>query len=169
VVADEIRAVLGPSSGATVRDVVDQLRVTRSGLTAIDLSGLTRLELAFAVILAVAASGLMLGLGLAERRRTFAIASALGAKTGQLASFVWSEAVYVAAGGIVLGALAGWGLSFMLVKILTGVFDPPPQHLFFPWSYLGVVIVVTIGSVVVAAMATIAATRRPAVEIVRDL
>jgi putative ABC transport system permease protein len=169
VVASEVRGLLGTSSGATVKDVIDQIRITRSSLTAIDLSGLTRLELAFAFILAAAASGLMLGLGLAERRRTFAIASALGAKTRQLASFVWSEAVYVSAGGVLLGALAGWGLSYMLVKILTGVFDPPPEHLFIPWVYLGVVVAVTIASIVAAGMATIRATRRPAVQIVRDL
>jgi len=37
---------------------------------------------------------------------------------------VWSEAIFVTVGGIVLGALAGWGLSFMIIKILTGVFRP---------------------------------------------
>ena len=99
MVAHEIRQLLGPSSGATVQDVVTELKRTLSGLTALDLSGLTKLELAFAFILAAAASGLVLGLGLAERRRTYAIASALGAKARQLATFVWSEAVFVTAGG----------------------------------------------------------------------
>jgi len=168
-VAAEVRRVLGPASGATVNDIVTQLKVTLSGLTAIDLSGLTRLELAFAFILAAAASGLVLALGLAERRRTFAIASALGARSRQLAAFVWSEAAFVAAGGILLGVLAGWGLSFIIVKILTGVFDPPPEHLFVPWAYLSLVAVVTVGAIVFAGVGMIRATRRPAVEIVRDL
>src|SRR5207248_172610 len=88
-VAQEVRTVLGPGSGATVQDIVTQLKITLSGLTAVDLSGLTRLELAFAFVLAAAASGLVLALGLGERRRTFAIASALGARAGQLAAFVW--------------------------------------------------------------------------------
>jgi len=168
-VASRVRALVGPTSGATVRDVISQLRITRSGLTAIDLSGLTRLELAFAFILAAAASGLVLALGLAERQRTFAIASALGAKTRQLAALVWSAAVFVSAGGIVLGVLSGWGLSFVLVKILTGVFDPPPQHLFVPWAYLGLIGAVTIGAILLAAGGAIRATRRPAMQIVRDL
>jgi putative ABC transport system permease protein len=168
-VASEVRRVLGPTAGATVQDLVSQLKITRSGLTAIDLSGLTKLELAFAFILAAAASGLVLALGLAERRRTFAIASALGAKTRQMATFVWSEAAFVTAGGILLGILAGWGVSFVLVKILTGVFDPPPEHLFVPWAYLGIVGAVTIGAVVAAIAGALRATRRPAVEIVRDL
>ena len=168
-VAAEVRRVLGPGTGATVQDIVSQLRITLSGLTAIDLSGLTRLELAFAFILAAAASGLVLALGLAERRRTFAIASALGARTGQLATFVWSEAAFVAVGGIVLGALAGWGISFVIVKILTGVFDPPPQHLFVPLAYLTALGAVAVAAIVAACLGALRATRRPAVEIVRDL
>ena len=168
-VAAEVRHVLEPSSGATVQDIVSQLHITLTGLTALDLSGLTKLELAFAFILAAASSGLVLALGLAERRRTFAIASALGARASQLAAFVWSEAVFVTTGGIMLGVLAGWGLSFVIVKELTGVFDPPPQHLSIPWAYLAVIGVVTLVAVVGAALGTIGATRRPAMRILRDL
>ncbi len=168
-VASEVRRILGPSSGARVQDIQSELKITLSGLTAIDLSGLTRLELAFAFVLAAAASGLVLALGLAERRRTFAIASALGARTGQLAAFVWSEAAFVALGGAVLGALAGWGISFVLVKILTGVFDPPPEHLFVPLAYLAILALVSACAVVAAGAGAVRATRRPAVEIVRDL
>ena len=117
-------------------DISTELKITLTGLTALDLSGLTRLELTFAFILAGAASGLVLALGLAERRRTFAIAAALGARSRQIASFVWSEAIFVTVGGLALGVLSGWGLSFIIVKILTGVFDPPPPHLFVPYAYL---------------------------------
>lgn len=168
-VAGQVLSVLGPASGATVQDIVTQQRITLSSLTAVDLSGLTRLELAFAFVLGAAATGLVLALGLAERRRTFAIASALGARTRQLAAFVWSEAVFVSVGGIVLGALTGWGLSYVIVKILTGVFDPPPEHLSIPWSYLVALGLVIAAAVVTAAAGMIRATRRPAVEIVRDL
>lgn len=168
-VAGRIRQVLGPASGATVTDVVGQTRTTLSGLTAIDLSGLTRLELAFAVALAAAASGLVLALGLAERRRTFAIASALGARPRQLASFAWSEAVFVVAGGLLFGALAGWGIAFVVVKILTGVFDPPPQHLDWPWAYLAMVAACVLGAVFLAVRMTVRGTRRPALKVLRDL
>ena len=168
-VAAELRRVLGPGSGATVQDVDSQLRITLSGLTALDLSGLTRLELAFAFVLAAAASGLVLGLGLAERRRTFAIASALGANTRQLAAFVWSEAVFVTVGGTILGAVAGWLLAFVIVKELTGVFDPPPQHLFVPWGYLIAIAAITGAAVATAGSLAIRATRRPALRILREL
>jgi putative ABC transport system permease protein len=168
-VASEVRHMLPPSTGAVVKDINTQLKITLSGLTALDLSGLTRLELAFAFILAAAASGLVLVLGLVERRRTFAIASALGARPRQLASFVWSEAIFVTVGGVVLGALSGWALSFLITKILTGVFDPPPEHLFVPWAYLAVLGGVTCGVIAVAGTGVIRALRRPAADIVRDL
>jgi putative ABC transport system permease protein len=168
-VASEVRHLLGPATGAVVRDIDTQLKITLSGLTALDLSGLTRLELAFAFILAGAASGLVLALGLVERRRTFAIAAALGARPGQLASFVWSEAIFVTVGGVVLGVLSGWALSFIIVKILTGVFDPPPEHLFVPWAYLAALGGVTCGAVAATGISIIRAMRRPAAGIIRDL
>jgi len=168
-VAQEVRRLLGPASGAVVQDIDSQLKITLSGLTALDLSGLTRLELAFAFILAAAASGLVLALGLVERRRTFAIAAALGARSRQLASFVWSEAIFVTAGGVLLGVLSGWALSFIIVKILTGVFDPPPPHLFVPWAYLAALGVVTCAAIVAAGTGVIRALRRPAADIIRDL
>ncbi len=55
-----------------------------SSLTAVDLAGLTRVELGFALVLAAAAGGLVLALGLAERRRNLAILTALGARRRQL-------------------------------------------------------------------------------------
>jgi len=168
-VAAAIRNALGGGGGIVVKDVSSELKVTLSALTAIDLAGLTRLELTFAFLLAAAASGLLLGLGLVERRRIFAIASALGARTRQLAAFVWSEAAFATAGGVLLGAMTGWGLAYILVKTLTGVFDPPPEHLFVPWSYLSAVAAITLVAVLVAGVFGVRSTRRPAAQIVRDL
>jgi len=168
-VAGEVRSLLAPNSGATVHDLQSELKTTLSGLTAIDLSGLTRLELSFAVLMVIAASGLMLVLGFAERRRTFAIAHALGASGRQLASFVWSEALFTTIGGVVLGVFGGWLETLMIVKILTGVFDPPPEGLFAPWSYLALVAAAIAASVAVAAVLAVRAARDPALEVIRDL
>jgi putative ABC transport system permease protein len=168
-VASRIRSMLGPVSGVTVRDLTSELKITLSALTAIDLSGLTRLELAFAVLMGAAASGLMLLLGFAERRRMFAIAHALGASLRQLSSFVWSEALFTAIGGALFGALGGWLEALIIVKILTGVFDPPPEGLSVPWAYLGLVMAVVAASVVAAVALAVRAGRRPALEVIRDL
>ncbi|MDX6683138.1 MAG: putative transport system permease protein [Solirubrobacteraceae bacterium] len=166
-VSRRLRRMLG--TRARVTDIVDGRKVVGSNLTAVELSGLTKVELAFALILAVAASGLTLGLGFQERRRTFAIAAALGAGSRQLGGFVWGESLFVSAGGLILGTIAAAALSDMLVRVLTGVFDPPPDVLTVPWTYLAAVVALTGGAVVVAAMLVLRALRRPAIEDLRDL
>ena len=55
-------------------------------LTAVDLAGLTTVELTLALVLVAAAGGLVLALGLAEHRRSLAIAAALGADDGSCAA-----------------------------------------------------------------------------------
>jgi putative ABC transport system permease protein len=166
-VAGRVRALLGTS--AQVTDIVNQRQVVGSNLTAVELSGLTKVELGFALVLAAAATGLTLGLGFQERRRTFAIASALGAKRRQLGGFVWSESVFVTAAGLLLGAVIAVGISDMLVKVLTGVFDPPPDVLSVPWAYLTGVTALVCATVAAAGAMTLRALRRPAIEELRDL
>ena len=166
-VARNIRARVGTS--AAVTDIVTQRKVVGSNLTAVELGGLTKVELGFALILAIAASGLALGLGFSERRRTFAIASALGAKSRQLGAFVWGESAFVTAGGLILGTAIAVGITDMLIKVLTGVFDPPPDYLSIPWGYLGIVVALTVGAIAVAGALTLRALRRPAIEELRDL
>jgi putative ABC transport system permease protein len=152
---------------AKVNDLATNRRIVGSSLTAVDLRGLTRVELGFAVVLTAAATGLVLWLGLAERRTTFAIASALGANPRQLGAFIWSEAAMVTGIGLALGVIAGDLLSIMLVRVLTGIFDPPPAHLAWPWPYLLLVAAVSVTSVGVAVAAALRSTRRPAIERLR--
>jgi putative ABC transport system permease protein len=166
-VAARVRKQVGTS--AAVTDIVTQRKVIGSNLTAVELSGLTNVELGFALILAIAASGLALGLGFSERRRSFAIASALGARNRQLGAFVWGESAFVTIGGIVLGTVIGAAITNMLIKVLTGVFDPPPDYVSIPWSYLGTVLVLTVAAVAVAGTLTLRTLWRPAIEELRDL
>lgn len=166
-VAGRVRSVVGAQ--AQVTDLTTSRLVVGSSLTAVDLAGLTRLELGFALVLAAASAGLVLALGIAERRRTFAIARALGAKARQLGAFVWAEALFVTGGGLAAGALGGWVLSHMLVKILTGVFDPPPAALAVPWTYLAAVAGAATAAVTIAALGAVRATQRPTAALVRDL
>jgi putative ABC transport system permease protein len=168
-VARAIVPMVSPLSGISVRSVDQQLTATLTGLSAIDLSGLTRLELTLALLLAAAASGIVLALGLAERRRTFAIAVAIGAKRRQLAAFVWSEVVFIFTGGIVLGSITGWTIADVITKLLTGVFDPPPDHLSVPVGYLIILLSVTLLSGIGAVLTSLRAASRPQMEVLRDL
>ncbi|MGW3287052.1 FtsX-like permease family protein [Streptomyces sp. NPDC001002] len=166
-VAAQLRKQLG--TGATVTDLTQTRGTVGTSLTSVDLAGLTRIELAFAVLLAAGSGGLVLALGLAERRRTFAVATVLGAKSGQLRSMVLTEALLLATGGLAGGALIGWALSEMLVKVLTGVFDPPPASLSVPGGYLALTAGAAVVAVLAAALNGIRSAGRPAVEELRDL
>jgi putative ABC transport system permease protein len=166
-VAQRIRAVIRTT--AQVTDIDHQRRIVGSNLTAVELSGLTKVELGFALVLAASSSGLALGLGLHERRRTFAVAGALGAKARQLAGFVWGESAFVTAVGLVLGTVTAVAISAMLIRVLTGVFDPPPDHVAVPWGYVGALVALTLAAVAAASAITLRTLRRPAIEELRDL
>ena len=164
-IATQIRAKVGTT--ATVTDLAHSRKVIGSSLTAVDLAGLTRVELGFALALASAATGLTLWLGLVERRRTFAIATALGATPRQLGAFVWAEASVVTLAGFLAGTATAWALSQMLVKVLQGVFDPPPSALAVPWNYLLILAIVSIAATAAASIAALASARRPHIELLR--
>ncbi len=165
--AAALRRSLGNS--ATVTAIGAARSSVGSSLTSVDLAGLTRVELAFALVIAAGAGGLLFALGLAERRRTFAIATVLGANRRQLRGLVLVEAAAVAIGGTIAGALLGWLLSQMLVSVLTGVFDPPPAALTVPWPYLVGTGVIAVGAILSGALWSARTAQRPAIESIRDL
>ncbi len=134
--AGRIAKALPPETPLKVSDVSEAAHRIGSSLTAVDLHGLTTLELAFALPLVAGALGLVFALGLAERKRSFAILLALGATTRQLGAFLWSEALTIFALGMASGFAIGWALAWVLVKLMTHVFDPPPDVLAIPWGYL---------------------------------
>jgi putative ABC transport system permease protein len=136
--------------GAKVRDINEASKLIGSSLTAIDLAGLTRLELAYAVILAACATGLMLALGVLDRRRSFAVMAALGARPRQLLAFLRGEALVIFSAGAVFGTLTGAIVAWMLVALLTGVFDPPPDRLSIPWLYVLAVFAAIACSIILA-------------------
>ena len=166
-VADALRQRLG--TAATVTDITQVRNQVGSSLTSVNLQGLTRLELAFAILLAASAGGLVLAVGMTERRRTLAIMSVLGARRQQLRGLVLAEAAVVAIGGLVGGAAISWALSHMLVKVLTGVFDPPPSAISVPFGYLTITVAAVIVALGAAGLASARASTRPAVEELRGV
>ena len=165
-VADVARNALGTS--AVVTDITQTRGLIGSSLTAVDLRGLTRVELALAAVLVLAASALVTGLQLAERRRTFAIASVLGARRRQLVNLAVSEAALTSALGLGAGALIGWAMSHMLVKVLSGVFDPPPATLAIPWGYLTLIAIAALAAVAAASAVASQLTTSTTVADLRD-
>jgi putative ABC transport system permease protein len=113
--------------------------------------------------------GLFVALNVSERRHEFATMAAVGASLREIAGFLWSEAALVLAAGAVLAAGIGWLLSEMLVAMLSHVFDPPPDALAIPWTYLlelgGAALV---GAALAAALAIRGLSRLPLGGILRE-
>ncbi|MGO4409984.1 MULTISPECIES: ABC transporter permease [unclassified Brevundimonas] len=167
--AAAVRRAVVSLPGAQVTDLGSVQRTISSSLTAVDLHGLTWIELSFAILLIAGANGLVLGLGLIERRRDFAVLAALGASGKQLGAFLWTEGLIVLVVGMILGTATGFGIAQMLVTMLTGVFDPPPQSLAISWPYLLVLAAAGCLSTVIAVLAALNITRRGTIEALRTI
>lgn len=136
--ATALRSQLSATSGAHVQDIstAGSGVTSTGGLAGTDLSGLSRLELGFAVLLALACSGLALLGGIVERRRGLVLLAALGATARQRGRFLATEARALVVAGVLGGAAIGIIIAYLLVKVLTGIFDPPPASATVPWGYL---------------------------------
>jgi putative ABC transport system permease protein len=134
-VARRVNSAVAPL-GASVKNIEDQVQTTTSSITTVDLSGISRIEQAFSLILAAGAMSLFVGLAIGERRQELATMAALGASVREISAFLWSEVVMVLGAALILAAALGWLLSLMLVAMLQHVFDPPPDHLWIPWTFL---------------------------------
>jgi putative ABC transport system permease protein len=124
------------SIGTKVDNINNQSSRTSSSITTVDLTGISHIEQAFAIVLAAAAMALFVALGISERRQEFATMAAIGAPLSRISAFLWTEAAIVLAVGLALAIGLGWLLSQMLVAILQHVFDPPPDTLAVPWAFL---------------------------------
>ncbi|MCW2761525.1 MAG: hypothetical protein JWR85_1726 [Marmoricola sp.] len=141
-------------SAAQVQDISSEgaAVTSASGLAATDLTGLSRLILGFSVPLALACSGLALLGGIIERRRALVLLAALGATARQRGRFLTTEARAMVVSGVLGGAVIGSVVSYLLVKVLNGIFDPAPAAPSIPWTYL-VALVVLVGAVTAAIVA----------------
>jgi putative ABC transport system permease protein len=168
-VAAHAKTAVSSLAGARVTDIGSTRQTIGSSLTSVNLHGLTRLELVFAVLFVAGATGLVLALGMAERRRNYALLAALGATRGQMGAFVWSEGLLTLIGGAIIGIATGFAVAAMLVKILTGVFDPPPEAVAVPWPYIAGLVIAAIGSTVIAVRSAQDAAQRSVVEQLRGV
>jgi putative ABC transport system permease protein len=168
-VSQQIQKMTTYMPGVTVTDIGTVENVIGSSLTAISLHGLTTLELAFSVLLVASASGLILALGFEDRKRMFITLTVIGAKSKHLGVFVWSEGLTLLLAGLFTGALAGFGLAKLLVLMLTHVFDPPPDVMKVPWTYLALLVTAMIAATVAAILHALYRARRAGVDELRTL
>ena len=155
--------------GTSVKSIRQQTAQTVSSITTVDLRGISRVEEAFVLLLAAAAMALFLTVALAERRHELATMTALGASLRRAAAFLWSEAALVLLAALALSAVLGWLLAEMLVAMLQHVFDPPPDRLAVPWTFLaGLGGAAVAGCLAAAAFAALQIRRLPLGAILRE-
>jgi putative ABC transport system permease protein len=157
------------SYGAQVNNVADQTAQTVTSITTVDLTGISHIEEAFAIVLAAAAIALFVATAIAERRHELATMAAIGAPLREVGAFVWTEAGLVLGASLMLAAGLGWLLARMLVALLTHVFDPPPDQLAIPWGYLaGLGGAALLAALVASALAARRLATLPLGEILRE-
>lgn len=166
-VARSARVVAASVPGTRVTTLGETQALISSSLTAVDLRQLTRLELGFSTLLIAAIAGIVLGLNLAERRRSFALLTALGARRAQVGAFIVAEGAIVVGAGLVLGTATGIAVAKALVSLLAAAFDPPPAALIVPWAYLTATAVAALGSAALAVALIQRLASRPDLEALR--
>ena len=155
--------------GVGVKDIEGQAVQTTSSITTVDLTGISRLEESFAILLAAAAMWLFVDLLVEERRHEFATMAALGASLRDIGAFVRTEALAVLGGSVILAAGLGWLMAEMLVAMLQHVFDPPPDSLAIPWGFIGLLGAGAVGGAVLASvLAAISLRRLPLGQTLRE-
>ena len=131
-----IAAATSAATATVVKNIRQQTAQTVSSITTVDLRGISRIEEAFALVLAAAAMALFVGVGLAERRQELATMAALGALAAHDRRVPLERGRARARRRARARALLGWLLAEMLVAMLQHVFDPPPDHLARPGRFL---------------------------------
>jgi putative ABC transport system permease protein len=165
--AGAIRSKLGPDSTLRISDISQAVHLIGSSLTAVDLRALGDIEMAFAVALVALAAGLTVWLGQGERARANAVLLSLGASAKSIRAFLWSEALVLLGFGLPFGLLIGTSVAWMMVRLLGGVFDPPPDILAYPWLYLACVLAGAFVATIAAVLAQSALSKEWAVRELR--
>jgi putative ABC transport system permease protein len=157
------------AKGAIVKNISDQATQTASSITTVGLRGISRIEEAFALLLAAGALILYSVMAFAERRQELATMAALGKRPRSIARFIWTEIVLIVVVAAALASVLGWILAEMLIAMMQHAFDPPPDHLAIPWGFLGALaLVVVAGAALAALVAERSVARMPLGAVLRE-
>jgi iron permease FTR1 family protein len=84
-------------------------------------------------------------------RQSMVALAMLGAGVRQRAGFLWTEARALTVLGVLGGVATGGLVGAELIKVLTGIFDPPPEHPAVPWGFVTAVLIAVLGTAAIAA------------------
>jgi putative ABC transport system permease protein len=136
----------------TVSTIGDRSRVQQRTLTALNLDGLSRIELTAAGLIAAIGVGVLGAFLVLERRREFAVLHTVGATTRQVVAGPVIEGAIAAVGSLVLGIPIGIGLAVLSVRVLGLFFVLPPPLATVPVGGIAVLagLVVAVSAVALA-------------------
>ena len=102
----------------------------QSSLTAVNVNGLVGLDSFFVVLMSAATIAMFIFGLILQRRREYVTLRALGLGMRELRALVLAEAALVAVSGLAVGLLVSSGVTFLLVRILRGLFILDPAVTF---------------------------------------
>jgi putative ABC transport system permease protein len=122
--------------------------VNQSSLSAINVSGLGRLESLYTTLMSALGIAIFVFGVLLQRAKEHVTLRALGIRLSQLRAIVLGEAALVAVLSLIVGGLVGTAMASMFVLILGPLFVIPPQTISLPIEELallnGLVLVATL-------------------------
>ena len=143
------------------------IKTETSSLTSLNLGGLGRMEMLYTVLVTSLGLAIFLMAMVNERQREFGAMRALGANLGHLRRFLFAEAATIGGLSLVIGAVVGVGLAFLLVMLLGVIFTIPARGLSFPgFELLGLAGLVVTG---MTAASLISARRLASLKVVEAL
>jgi putative ABC transport system permease protein len=125
------------------------IKAETSSLTSLNLGGLGRMELLYTVLVTSLGLAIFLLAMVNERQREFGAMRALGANLGHLRRFLFAEATTIGGLSLVIGAIVGVLLAFLLVMLLGVLFTIPAHGLVMPgWEFLALAGLILVGMIV---------------------
>jgi putative ABC transport system permease protein len=168
-----VAAALTSGPGKTTPLLVETTATTvnkeQSTLAALNLSGLSRLETVYAVLMSSLGIAIFVFGLLLQRRKEHITMRALGIRMRQLQGLIIGEAGLVAALSLVIGGLVGAAMASMSVQILKPIFTIPPSALHVPAATVGLLAGLAVAATVLASLVAGQALRRThLIEILRE-
>jgi putative ABC transport system permease protein len=124
--AARLISAAGTSAGRTWQTFKDALAKDQSMLTTLDLTGLSRIEIAGTLTIAALGIALLGAFLILERRREYAVLRSLGASTRQVLVPQAIEGLSTVAAALALGLPIGSGMNTITSRIPTPLFTLSP-------------------------------------------
>ena len=149
--AQNIRATF-PTIPMQVQDIDTTIVKTGSSLTSLNITGLGAIESVYTLLIASVGLGIFLMAMVYQRAREFGTMRALGGNAAQVSRFLWSESLTIGLLALAIGAVIGFLLSPIFVRLLNALFTIPPTDISVPWTTLAVLYALSLAGMIASTL-----------------